>query len=368
MEDLVVTAVPNVLADDLDHVLAHTAGLWDELRGARLFISGGTGFFGCWLLETFVAANDRLRLDATIAVLTRNREAFTRKAPHLAGHPAVRLCDGDVLTLDHPAASSRGRDMFDQVSHVIHAATETRTPASGDERRLAFDTTIEGTRRMLEHSVRCGARRFLLTSTGAIYGRQPPELTHLPEEFAGGPDPASPDKAGAEAKRAAESLGALYADAGIGVTIARCFAFVGPYLPLGAQYAAGNFIRDGLAGGPIQVSGDGTPYRSYLYAADLAIWLWTILLRGEPLRPYNVGSEEPIAIRALAHHVARQFDPEPGVTVRHSADPHRPAERYVPRTARIRSELGVAQTIGLDEALRRTVAWHQQRAAEGHVR
>lgn len=80
-----------LLAADLDHVLAHTTGLWDELRGQRIFITGGTGFFGCWLLERFTYAADALDLGATAVVLTRDAEAFQRKAPHIAAHPAVEL-------------------------------------------------------------------------------------------------------------------------------------------------------------------------------------------------------------------------------------------------------------------------------------
>ena len=105
----------NPLAADLDHVLAHTQGLWEELRGQRVFITGGTGFFGCWLLESFAWANNRLNLDATAVVLTRSVERFQRKAPHLASHPAIHFHIGDVRDFDFPDG---------HFAHVIHAATE----------------------------------------------------------------------------------------------------------------------------------------------------------------------------------------------------------------------------------------------------
>jgi nucleoside-diphosphate-sugar epimerase len=342
----------NPLANDLDHVLAQTSGLWDELRRARVFLTGGTGFFGCWLLETFLWANDHLGLEASIVVLTRDGSAFAREVPHLARHPAVTLHDGDVRTFEFTDGG---------FSHVIHAATYSGATLDDRDRLLMFDTIVGGTRRTLDFARRSGVRRLLLTSSGAVYGRQPPELTHVPEEYSGGPAPADARQVYAEAKRAAEMLCAVYADARLQPTIARCFAFVGPYLPLDVHFAVVSFIRDALRGGPIRVSGDGTPCRSYLYAADLAIWLWTILLAGTAMRPYNVGSAAAVTIQELARVVARTVGPDLPIEVARQSDPGMPAERYVPDITRAEAELGLRPIVSLADGIRRTVAWHKTR-------
>src|SRR5262249_29773504 len=107
------------------------------------------------------------------------------------------------------------------------------------------------------------------------------------------------------------------------------------------------------------VSGDGTPIRSYLYAGDLAAWLWILLFRGRPGRSYNIGSETEISIRSLANEIASLRVPPRPVEVVGSADPPNPADRYVPSTERARRELDVAEWTALPEALRRTYRWYR---------
>ena len=344
----------NPLSADLDHVLQQTQPLWEELRGGRLFVTGGTGFIGCWLLESFARANDRLGLGAESLVLTRNVEAFARKAPGLARRPDIRFQAGDVRDFAFPAG---------RFSHVIHAATEASATLNDEHPEVMLDTIVTGTRRALDFSAQCGAKQFLLTSSGAVYGRQPAAVTHVAEGWTGGPDVSSPQSAYAEGKRMSELLCAIHARRhGLEVKVARIFALAGPYLPLDTHFAMGNFIRDALAGGPIKVNGDGTPYRSYLYAADLAIWLWTILIRGTGNHPYNVGSRNALTIAELAGAVSRVLPGHVPVEIAQKPAPGQPAARYVPDTARAEKELGLREWVPLDEAIRRTAQWHKNQS------
>jgi dTDP-glucose 4,6-dehydratase len=126
---------------------------------------------------------------------------------------------------------------------------------------------------------------------------------------------------------------------------------------LDEHFAIGNFIRDARASKAIHIAGDGTPLRSYLYAADLAIWLWKVLLNGKAGRAYNVGSEKALSIREIAEHVANCVSPKPEITIAQKVQSGQLATRYIPSTQRAQNELKLTQQIGLTEAISRTLGW-----------
>ena len=342
-------ALPPLPMEDLEHVLAHTRPHWEQFRGGRIFITGATGFFGIWLLESFVHANKNLNLGASLVGLSRDPDAFYAKVPHLAQESSIVLQRGDVRDFDFPRGS---------FTHVIHAGTTFSDPILPSE---MLDTIIRGTKHTLEFAVTAGAKRFLFVSSGAVYGKQPPEMTHIPETYCGSPDLMDPNSAYAEGKRVGELLCAIaHKEHGLETTIARCFAFVGPHLPLDAHFAIGNFIRDAMKGEPIKVK-DGTPYRSYLYAADLAVWLWTILFKGVACHPYNVGSEQEITIESLAKSIASaEGGSVAGQPLSLSHSSH--AYRYVPSVRFTHSSLGLNVSIPLVGAIQRTIAWCKEQA------
>lgn len=340
-----------VIAADLEAIVERGAGDFERLRGGRIFLTGGTGFVGSWLLETFAHANRRLGLGARAIVLSRDAGAFAARAPHLAGDAAITFESGDVRDAHHISGT------FDA---IVHAATSSAlgSEVSADQ---TLETIVDGTRSVLQLARRSGSIPFLLTSSGAVYGRQPPALERIDEAYLGGPDQLQTAYAYHEAKRLAELSCAIESEAGgPRVKIARLFAFVGPYLPLDRHFAVGNFIGDVLAGRPIAVRGDGQAVRTYLYAGDLAAWLWRILIAGETGRAYNVGGDRAYSIAEAAHAVSEAGGRTSAVEITGSPT-GAPPDRYVPSTLRARSELGLAETVPFDDALRRTLDW--QRAA-----
>ncbi|KTC84674.1 NAD-dependent epimerase/dehydratase [Legionella drozanskii LLAP-1] len=340
----------NPLAHDLDYILDKTLPLWEELREQRIFITGGTGFFGCWLLESFAWINNKLDLNAEAVVLTRNVTRFANRHPQLFHSPSLRFHEGDVRNFVYPSH---------HFSHVIHAATDTNAKLNQEDPLAIFDGILQGTKHTLEFARKCKAKKILLTSSGAIYGKQPSELTHIPESYPGQAYLTTPKSTYGVGKCAAEHLGYLYASQhGLDIKIARCFAFVGPYLPLDEHFAIGNFIHNSLQGQTIEIKGDGTPFRSYLYAADLAIWLWTILFKGKTAYPYNVGSDEDYSLADVAQVVANTSNKSIAVNVKQAKPENHQVERYVPNIDRAREELQLAPHVKLIDAVNRTRAWH----------
>jgi nucleoside-diphosphate-sugar epimerase len=317
---------------------------WRALAGQRIFITGGTGFVGKWLLATLLDADKALGLDCRVTVLSRNPQAFLNQWPKL-GDRVDWVC-GDVRDF------SIGRSRFDV---IVHAATDVIAQTSPQD---VFSTCLDGTRRVLALAQACGASRLLVVSSGAIYGPLPEGMKHVPETYLGGPDTLLPASAYGEGKRVSEWLASQAAGRGLAVGIARVFAIVGPHLPLDKHFAIGNFLGSALAGEEIVVQGDGTPFRSYLYAADMAAWLWAVLLRGQSGRAYNVGSEESESILKLAYRVARLIGNGVPVRILQAARDDRAVQHYAPDTQRALKELGLALPMGIDEALQKTANWY----------
>ena len=337
------------ITHDLDFVRMACSEVFRELKGARIFLTGGTGFIGCWLLESLRHAYQVQNLGLHVTVLTRNVSVFQTKAPHLVSHPCFRFLEGNVCNFEFPSGN---------FSHLIHAATDASADLNENNPLKMFDTVLQGTRRALDFAVNKDVKKTLFLSSGAVYGAQPWEIEHVAEDCMSGPNYLDPRAAYAEGKRSAEMLCAIYQKQfGTHIAIARIFALLGPYLSLDIHFAAGNFIRDAIQRKKIIVNGNGLPCRSYLYASDLTVWLWHLLVRGGGGKPYNVGSDVSISVRDLAETVSNALG-HVGFEVLGAQDNGWNLGRYVPDVGRMGREFGLFQTVNLQEAIVRTARWN----------
>lgn len=335
---------------DLSHILQYTKDIFADLRGQNLFLTGGTGFFGMWLVESFLWANEHLALNATLTVLTRDPERFFAKAPHLKNYLHLKTIAGDVRNFIYPKI---------KCDFIIHCAAD---PNTDQDPSIMMDTIVRGTQHVLGFASQCNVKKLLFVSSGAVYGQISPGISKISETDMGTTDPLNERNSYGLAKIMSEHLCLLWHTKNkIPCPIARCFAFLGPYLSLDSNFASSTFLRNSLRGESIKVSGDGTPMRSYLYAADLAIWLWTILLKGQSCRPYNVGSSDGLSIADLATKIAAQSKPGTKVEIAKKPEANVVRHKYVPNVDRASEELGLSPRIDIVDAIARTLDWHRTR-------
>lgn len=313
---------------------------------SHIFLTGGTGFFGKALLRQWAVLYKKGQTNVRVTLLSRNPGQFAKQYPSLVEHHWLNLVGGDVCD---PNSLPQGG-----FTHVLHAATDSTTgPQLTPLQRT--DQIVTGTRNILNLAVASGAKRFLLTSSGGVYGPQPAELERIPEDYLGMPDPLNPNNAYGVAKRYAEHLCALYKEEhGLGTVIARCFAFVGRDLPLDVHFAIGNFIRDALKSPEIIVNGDGTQVRSYMDQRDLSTWLLYMLENARPGSVYNIGSDQAITLEDLALQVRDILAPKKTVRILGKVIANGARSRYVPDISRARVDLGLDMEFSLSSSIRAT--------------
>lgn len=288
---------------------------WRGLENARILMTGCSGLFGLWLLDLIDVANHELGVNIRAGVLSRDKNRFLQRYPHLQKMEGLTPIEGDVRNFV-------ARE-FDP-THLIHGATTSAAETfKGEPPWQKFDTLVSGTNHVFSQLPRGMVRSALFLSSGAVYGPPPADLAQIPETMSSAPDTGDLVAALGNAKRAAEFLcHAHAADLSIPIRVARCFSFSGAGVPTDLHYALGDFVRQALNGKEIVVNGDGKAVRSYLHLGDMAIWLIRLLGDEDRTKPnvINVGSSDGISIRELAQEISGLFKTPLQVIVKGDTD------------------------------------------------
>lgn len=325
---------------DLNMLFKQLSSEFFYYKNKRIFLTGGTGFFGKWLLEAFSFFNSNYDLNVQVTILSRSPEKFRIDFPHLYNENSFSFISGDIKSFDIPNAR------FDL---IIHAATDASAELNRKNPKLMYSTIMDGAKRICEFAKDVKCKRILYTSSGAAYGPQPNNMERMAEDFTQNPNF---DKNDAYASAKLESEKYFKENASCEIVIARCFAFSGPHLPLDGSYAFGNFISDALNQSDIVIKGSGEDIRSYLYAGDLIVWLLKILSTGEDRQIYNVGSPEAVTIKSLAEYISQG-----NLDVNILGDTNKNS-RYIPCVRKAQEQLGLKIYTSLEVSIEKTLKYY----------
>lgn len=313
---------------------------------ATLLVIGGAGFFGKSILDSYKRGLLRRWNINSLILLSRNATLLGLTNSDILD-PTVHLINADISKcLTVPSAD-----------FVIHAA------ASSDAKNYLEIPEIEKLNIQSGTFNYCNlAKKYhrnskiLYVSSGAVYGQQPQNIKSIPESYSVTTEinELPLNKRGyASAKRESENAIIQLGKEGLNVSVARCFSFVGKYLPLDKHFAIGNFIKNAIERKPIIIHSNYTVYRSYMYSDDLIIWLMTILDGSNKTAPiYNVGSDEKISLSSLGSLIGKKSGQ---ILIKPKEFDTSNIDIYIPSIDKAKKELNLKLEYSVVEAIEKTL-------------
>lgn len=331
---------------DLDYIFTKSRSNLDILAGNTIFLTGGTGYFGKWLLSIFAHYNLHSDKKIRLIIPSRTPSHFLKQFPtFVSDNFSFITCDLKNL----PAIKD--------INYIIHAAADVQTSDNSLDRSEYLLNSKLITNNILNISKSCdGLKRILFTSSGAVYGAQ-----HTTDPLPTEETSFNPSSIYGEAKVIEESSIINFCHVNsINHSIARCFSFIGAMCPLDGNFALGNFIGNGLHNSDIIIKGNGRPVRSFLYMGDLVSALLTLLTSNKSSEVYNIGSDIELSINELAQRVSKHFPKTKVVTQMQYNGESIP--RYCPSILKARRDGVLKDMLGFDDSLTQTVDWFLKNA------
>lgn len=307
----------------------------------EVLVTGGAGFIGSHVAE------ELLRRGHSVVVLDDLSGGFRDNVPAGARFVRGSILDRGLLESLFAAHS---------FSAVFHLAAYAAEGLSHFIRRYNYENNLIGSVNLINLAVRSEVRRFVFTSSIAVYGRN-----QLPMSEETAPQPEDPYGI---AKYAVElDLRAAHEMWGLDFTIFRPHNVYGERQNAGDRYrnVIGIFMNQILRGEPLTVFGDGTQTRAFTHVADVApVIARSFEVEAARNEVFNVGADQPCSVNDLARIVAREMGAAPRFD-------HQPARNEVQHAwaahDRARRVFGTTGEMPLEEGIRRMAAWVRQAGA-----
>lgn len=315
----------------------------DQLKNAHIMVTGGTGFFGKWLLDSVVFLNDNFNFNIKLYLLARNHNTFIDN---------IMKDRSDIVFIRNDIRSIK--ELPKEIEYIIHAAATPDNKEHMSNPIETMDIISQGTKQLLDAALSLNnLKKILNISSGQIYGTlNSPKVT---EENTGVVDTNSIKSIYPEAKRYSETLSIAYKSLyKLPIVQIRPFSFIGPYMEFNKPWAINNFVKDAIKFKKIKILGNGKPMRSYMYPTDMVWWLLNILLHQKNGVAYNLGSEEGISLEELAVKIKAKVGGDIKIDIQNMNNEN---SIFIPDTNFVKNELDLHIKINIDDALDKTIEW-----------
>jgi UDP-glucuronate decarboxylase len=356
----------DVVRQDLEYICGSLKDELGGMEGGRVFISGGAGFLGYYLVQALLHWNSNANGNPIAVTVCDN---FIRGVPEWLGkiaekNKALTVLQHDITTPLPPDAGS--------FNFFIHAAS-IASPAFYRQHPIeTMDANVQGLRLLLDRARSQKERGeapggFLFFSSSEIYGNPPPDRIPTSETYWGNVSCTGPRACYDESKRYGETLCVNFSrQHKLPIKVARPFNNYGPGLKLTDRRVIPDFVTNLLGGNDLVLLSDGSPTRTFCYVADAIVGYYKILTRGQSGEAYNVGTESPevsmVRLAELLRDIAREELGYKGQVIRGASSDREylidNPQRRCPSIAKARSELGFSPNIEMNEGLRRTLLWY----------
>ena len=313
------------------------------LKNTEILVTGGTGFFGKWIVKIITYLNDNLAFNIKLYLVARNNSSYINNI--VENRNDIFFIKNDIRNL---------REIPSTIEYIIHTAATPDNSVHMSNPIEVMDIISNGTKQVLDLALGLdNIKKILNISSGQVYGTL--RSNKISEANVGILDTNSVNSIYPEAKRYSETLSFAYKSLyKLPIVQVRPFSFVGPYMGLEKPWAINNFIKDAIKFKKIRILGNGKPIRSYMYPTDMAWWILNMLVDSKNGVVYNLGSQEGISLEELAIKIKNKIGMEVNIEILNMNDE---SSIFVPDESLVKNRLGLDIKVGIDEALDRTIDW-----------
>lgn len=344
----------NIVKEDIESVSSRLKAEWPLLEGKTILLTGGAGFLGNFFVAVFSHLNKVLSKPIKLLVID-NYITGSNDNPH------INVGDPNISFLTHDVRKPLPDDL--RADYVIHAAG-IASPAYYQKYPLeTIEVAVNGTRNLLDFSLKNSVESFLFFSSSEIYGDPHPNFVPTPETYWGNVSSIGPRSCYDESKRLGETLCRVYhKHHSVPIKIVRPFNVYGPGMKVNDYRVISTFMAKGLRGEPLPVHDNGNQTRTFCYISDATVGFLKALLRGRNGEVYNIGNDQDeINVAALAKLI-NEVMPRP-VEVQFidypNTYPGGEPRRRCPDLTKARTEFGYEPLTKLKAGLARTFEWYK---------